>query len=185
MKKDCLNMNIIKLIEKNIPYDPDLLNTWEGGNYSMLNKHIPPHVATFLIDKAKKRKIANQESRLFSEAIALNYFIRSVKNNVIWYSSFKWLSSSKWVKCEVRKEIEKKFCQDIHEYLKSGEKIDVEFMQSKVRSLKEKDGGKLLGKTKSGKVKNPTAPDIWFISKDNQLVFVEAKRDEGSVRYLV
>jgi len=110
--------------------------------------------------------------------MALNYFIRSVNNKVIWYSSFKWLSASKWVTCDVRKEIERQFCRDIHEYLKFGKKTDIEFMQSKARDLKEKDGGKLLGKTKSGKIKNPTEPDIWFIGKDNELVFVEAKRDE-------
>lgn len=171
-------MREIKLIEKSIPYDPDLLTAWKSGDYSMLNEHIPPHVATFLIDKAKKRKIKNQKSRLFSEALVLNYFIRSAKHNTIWYSSFKWLSAPKWVKCEVGKEIEKQFCHDIHKYFKSGKKIDIEFMQSKARSLKEKDGGKLLGKTKKDKIKNPTAPDIWFIGRNNQLVFVEAKRDE-------
>jgi len=172
-------MSIIKLIEKNIPYDQRVFEKWKNGNHDMLNKHIPPHVTTFLINKAKKRKIANQESRLFSEAMALNYFIPSVKNNVIWYNSFKWLSASKWVTCIVSKKIERQFCRDIHAYLKFEKKTGIEFMQSKARDLKEKAGAELLGKTKSGKIKNPTAPDIWFINKDDKLVFVEAKREEA------
>jgi len=55
-------MSIIKLIEKNISYDPRVLERWGNGDYSMLDKHIPSHVATFLIDKAKKRKNADQKS---------------------------------------------------------------------------------------------------------------------------
>ena len=174
-------MRTNRLVEKNLSYDPDKLNDWLRRDYSVFDKRIPNHVKDFLIKKAENRKKDSQKKRLFSEIMALNYYIDYVEDNVIWYSSFKWLSASKWFLGGMNDEVELKFYKDINQHFKFGEsgEKDVEFIQQKAIDFKSKDKGKLLGFTKSGKVKNPTAPDIWLKHKNYGLILVEAKREEG------
>lgn len=173
-------MEDIRLIERNLPYDPEDLNRWKKRRRleELLDNRIPGHVRDFLIKKVRNRKEEREKSRLFSEAMALNYFIDSVKDNLIWYSSFKWLTASKWLTGKTDNELQTKFFKDISKYFKLG-KIDIAFIQRKAKAFKRKDGGQMLGFTKSGKVRNSTAPDIWLYHKDEGLMFVEAKREEG------
>lgn len=173
-------MKIDRFVEKKIPYSPDELKRWINRDFKIIDKRIPSHIKNFLIKKAVNRKKETQKVRLFSELMALNYYIDYVEDDIIWYSSYKWLSASKWFLGGMKNEIELKFYEDINQYFKFGKhgEVGVEFIQNKAMEFKNKDKGKILGFTKSGRVKNPTAPDIWLKHKYRGLIFVEAKREE-------
>jgi hypothetical protein len=172
-------MKMTKLTEINLPYNPDEFNGWIERDFSVIDERIPIHVRDFIKKKALNRK-GKQKVRLFSEIMALNQYIDYAEDRIIWYSSFKWLSASKWYLGGINDELERKFFKDINRYFKfNGIPIkNVEYIQKNAMEFKKRDRGELLGLTKSGKIKNPTSPDIWLKHKDHGIIFVEAKRDE-------
>ena len=172
-------MKITKLTEINLPYDPDEFNRWIERDFSVIADRIPIHVRNFIKKKALNRK-EKQKTRLFSEVMALNQYIDYAKDGVIWYSSYKWLSAPKWYLGGINDEVEKKFFQDLNRNFKFGNNPikNVEYIQKKAMEFMDKDKGELLGITKSGKIRYPTAPDIWLKNKDHGIIFVEAKREE-------
>jgi len=98
-----------------------------------------------------------------------------IKDDIVWYSSYKWLTKRRWLNGEVEDGYKSQFSDDLVKYIG---KDNLANLQERANAFREKDAGRILGLTKSGKVRYPVAPDIWLILKDGGLKFIEGKHNE-------
>ncbi len=88
-----------------------------------------------------------------------------------WYSSFKWLTSPKWLMGDgLDAALERPFSQGLMKYL--GPKM--------VLRLQEK--AKVYWKGSGGEVARPVAPDLLLIGKDGEIRFIESKMPWDTIR---
>jgi hypothetical protein len=143
-------------------YPKPLLEAWEGGDYSFLiESRASDYIKDILVCKAKKRP----GRRFFGEA----YIASRIEMKEGWYSSFKWLTSPKWLSGDgLDPLLEAPFFEALMKYL--GPKMIFK-LQEKARTGR---GGREGSK--------PVAPDLWIVGKDGGLRFIESKMPGDRIR---
>lgn len=165
----------IRLMEELLGYSADDLKRWTTRDYSIIDPRLPDHVRNMLIEKVGNRKSNPKTARFFSEVNILNHHAPMIKDGIVWYSSYKWLTKRRWLTGEVEEGYKSQFFVDLLKYIGRDNIVNV---QQQANAFRDKDGGRILGFTKSGKVRYPVAPDIWLVLKDGGLKFIEGKHKE-------
>jgi len=145
-------------------YPEALLEAWVEGDYSFLvESRASNYIKEVLVCKAKKRP----GRRFFGEA----YIASRIEMKDGWYSSFKWLTSPKWVTGDgLDSSQEAPFFKALMEYI--GPKM--------ILKLQEKAKG--YWKCPEGKRANPVAPDLLLIGKNGKIRFIESKMPWDTIR---
>jgi hypothetical protein len=152
-----------------MPYPEKLLDAWENGHYSMLkNSKASGYIKEILVDRAERRP----GRRFFGEA----YIASKIEMKEGWYSSFKWLTSDKWISGEGLNEFEKLFHYALMKYVGTKALTD---LQRKAVSLYEIHKEKLADGNKYNK---PVAPDLWIIDQEDRFRFIEIKMPGDTIR---
>lgn len=153
----------IELHERDLTYSVSVFNQWVDGNYSMLTKsNASDYLKAILVHKAKERP----GRRFFGEAFIASRF--DMKEG--WYSSYKWLTSKKWV---MGRNLEPNFEIPFYDALKKHIGLDlIGDIQKHAKALYHKYKQKFM---KGDKYRKPVAPDLWLIRNDGKLRFIESK----------
>ena len=162
-------------MEELLGYSADDLKRWTTRDYTIIDKRLPAHVRNMLIEKIGNRKSNPETPRFFSEVNILNHHAHMIKDGIVWYSSYKWLTKSRWLTGEVEEGYKSQFFVDLIKYIGRDNIVN---LQRHAHAFRGKDAGRILGFTKGGKVRYPVAPDIWLALKDGSLKFIEGKHKE-------
>jgi hypothetical protein len=165
----------LHLKEELLGYSTDDLKRWTTRDYSIIDRRLPAHVRNMIIEKIGNRKSNPETARFFSEVNILNHHASMIKDGIVWYSSYKWLTKSRWLTGEVEEGYKSQFFVDLIKYIGRDNIVN---LQRRSNAFREKDAGRILGFTKSGKVRFPVAPDIWLALKNGGLKFIEGKHKE-------
>ncbi|MEI7636329.1 MAG: hypothetical protein WCJ37_03430 [Syntrophus sp. (in: bacteria)] len=165
----------IDLMEELLGYSADDLKRWTTRDFTIIDKRLPAHVRNMLIEKICNRKSNPETMRFFSEVNILNHHAPMIKDGIVWYSSYKWLTKNRWLTGEVEEGYKSQFFVDLIKYIGRNNIVN---LQKRANAFRDKDGGRILGLTKGGKVRYPVAPDIWLGLKDGGLKFIEGKHKE-------
>jgi len=159
-----------ELLNEFMPYPETLLHAWENGDYSMLkNSKASGYIKKILVHKAKLRP----GRRFFGEA----YIASKIEMKQGWYSSFKWLTSDKWLSGE---GLEPKFEKPFHYALMKYFGVEaLTGLQGKAVSLYETHKEML---TDGSKHRKPVAPDLWIIDQEGRFRFIEIKLPGDTMR---
>ena len=147
-----------------------LLEKWKKGDHSFLDQSTASEfIKEFLIKKAKVRP----GKRFFGEA----YIASTIRMADGWYSSYKWLTQSKWITGHsMKSEFEKRFHAALVEH----------FDEDTLRTLQDKSN--LLFKNYQnqffhcGKYHKPVAPDLWLVDSEGTHFFLESKLPNDCIR---
>ncbi len=164
-----------RLMEELLGYSADDLKRWTTRDFTIIDRRLPVHVRNMLIEKVGNRKSNPKTARFFSEVNILNHHVPMIKGGIVWYSSYKWLTKDRWLTGQVEEGYKSQFFVDLIKYVGRDNIIN---LQRHAHAFREKDSGRILGFTKSGKVKYPVAPDIWLVLNDGGLKFIEGKHKE-------
>jgi hypothetical protein len=155
---------------KNEFYPPDLLGKWRKGDYSFLKQsNASDFIKAFLIKKAEVRT----GKRFFGEA----YIASTIKMSEGWYSSYKWLTQSKWITGHgLKSDFEERF----HNALLKHFGVDT------LRALQNKSN-LLFNNYKNhlfhcGKYHKPVAPDLWLVDSEGTHYFLESKLPDDCIK---
>lgn len=162
-------------MEELLGYSADDLKRWTTRDFTIIDKRLPAHVRNMLIEKICNRKSNPETMRFFSEVNILNHHAPMIKDGIVWYSSYKWLTKNRWLTGEVEEGYKSQFFVDLIKYIGRNNIVN---LQKRANAFRDKDGGRILGLTKGGKVRYPVAPDIWLGLKDGGLKFIEGKHKE-------
>ena len=159
-----------ELLNQFIPYPEPLLDAWQNGDYSMLkNSKASPYIKKILVYKAKVRP----GRRFFGEA----YIASKIEMKQGWYSSFKWLTSNKWLSGE---GLEPKFEKPFHHALMKHVGVEaLADLQAKAVSLYQTHKEMF---TDGSKHRKPVAPDLWIIDQEGRFRFIEIKLPGDTIR---
>lgn len=163
-------MSESELLKEFICYPKSLLDAWENGDYSMLiDSKASDYIKRILVNKSKLRP----GRRFFGEA----YIASKTEMRQGWYSSFKWLTSGKWLSREgLDPKFEKPFHYALMKYM--GAKALAE-LQGKVASFCEMHKAIL---THGKRHKKPVAPDLWIIDPLGRFRFIEIKLPGDTIK---
>src|SRR5664280_2653906 len=107
----------IRLIEELLGYSKDDLRRWTMRDYTIIDKRLPDHVKNMLIEKIGNRKSNPETPRFFSEVNILNHHAPMIKDDIVWYSSYKWLTKRRWLTGEVEEGYKSQFSADLVKYI--------------------------------------------------------------------
>jgi hypothetical protein len=162
-------MPTLKIVS--MAYRSSDLEAWKDGEYDVVlgDSRGWGAVENVLADKARRRRQGRirtghrrGDARFFGEAVAAKSTGADCR-----YSSFKWLTSSLWAsearlpegpKIDFRNALQAHFGQDLQ---------TVRAMAMKL--------SRRLPRSKSGRHRNPVAPDLWLVAKNGSLRFIEVK----------
>ena len=159
-------MTAIELKEELLPYPENDLEEWIKSEPHMIRTILPKKLSSIKESLEDRKK---HGSRYFAEANVARMWEPNVTNG--WYGSYSWLGSSRWSKEDFRpsgEQWQKKHKKEFHNALKSFITLEV------IRELQEVAAA--LSKKIHMKVRK--GPDLFFITKDGRLEFVEAKHED-------
>jgi hypothetical protein len=161
-------MTVLNL--KNEFYPPILLEKWKQGDHSFLRQSTASDIIkSFLIKKAKERP----GKRFFGEA----YIVSKFTNTEGWYSSYKWLTQSKWLSGNnLKSDFEESFYRALLRH----------FGVDTLRALQDKSNFLFINHKNrlfySGRYHKPVAPDLWLIDSSGTHFFIESKLSDDCIR---
>jgi hypothetical protein len=153
-----------------LPYSEMILRTWEKGNYDFLKSSAASnYIKDILLEKANERR----GRRFFGEA----YIASKVRMRDGWYNSYKWLTAPKWVSGNgLRPKFEKPFHKALLQHI--GQDI--------LANLQEKSVSMFRNHKRefydAGKYRKPVAPDLWLVTWDGKLKFIESKLQHDRIK---
>lgn len=165
----------ICLTEELLEYSKQDFCRWISRDFSIIDSRLPTHARNMLIEKTGNRQSTPSTTRFFSEMLILNEHAQLIKDGIVWYSSYKWLTKDRWLTGKVAKGYKAQFYHDLMAYIGREKVIS---LQRCANSFRERDAGKILGRTENGKVRYPVAPDIWLLLRDGTIKFIECKHNE-------
>jgi len=131
-----------------------------NGYYTMLkSSQASKYIKDILIHKAKKRP----GTRFFGEA----YISSTFPMRAGWYSSYKWLTATKW---KTGKNLKNRFERLFYHSL-------IEYIGEKALSKLQHDAVKYYEKCKI----KPVPPDLWLIDKKGNFHFIESKKGNDEI----
>ena len=153
---------------KLMDYPKSLLDQWKRGDYSFLSSSsAPEYIKDILIVKAEKRP----GRRFFGEAYIASKLGHTMTEG--WYNSYKWLTATKWV---TGKNLEPRFELPFYEALRNRISARViADLQRRSKAYYDRCRSEI-------EYKNPVAPDLWLIDKNENFMFIESKMEGDQIK---
>jgi hypothetical protein len=146
-------------------YPRILLSEWIRGDFSFLeHSRASDYIRRVLPAKAQERP----GRRFFGEA----YIASRTEMKDGWYSSYKWLTSERWLSGHGLKSTDKKLFQKVLMDHIGGNVLAN--LQHRAIRLFQHEKRRLLGR-------KPVVPDLWLIAPDGTLTFIESKLEGDRV----